>query len=729
MFLVSVALGGERQTLRGHVIKVIDDLGLQSEGELANSSNLDLVITLPLRDSETLTSLLQQQYAPGSSQYHRWLTPEEFTTRFGPTEDDYQAVMEFAKSNGLMVRGTHSNRTMVDIRGSVADIERVFGVRLLTYRHPTEARTFYAPDAEPSLDLDVPVLHIAGLDNFSLPRPLSVARPLDDTVVPTPEAGSGPSGSYVGQDFRSAYVNGLTLEGAGQVLALVEMNGYYADDIAEYELLAKLPNVRIQNVLIDGFSGNPTVAAEVTEVSLDIEMAISMAPKLAELLVYETAEGNLGGTYDLLNRIATDNLAKQVSSSWVIPDESSIDQVYLEYATQGQSFFQASGDQGAYTSSWPGPQQGADSPYITIVGGTTLKTGSGGAWQSEVVWNVNKGTGTAETNDASGGGPSLGLDAYAIPSWQQGVDMSSNGGSTVVRNSPDVAMVGDNVYVLSNNGRRELVRGTSCAAPLWAGYIALVNEQAVTNGQPTVGFINPAIYAIGTGTTYDACFHDITVGNNETHYSPDQFTAVRGYDLCTGWGTPAGTNLLNALAPTVEGILPPCAVTLGASSVTLPAKGGSKTVKVKTAADCTWTAVSNDPFITITDGASGTGSGTVRFSVAGNTHTEPVSGTIAIQNQTFMVAQAAGGCVFTVSPKDAKIKSSGGSATLKIKANFSDCEWTAVSNDSFITITSGTSGEGNGEVNYTVAANPSREPLIGSITVAGYVFVVTVDRQ
>jgi subtilase family serine protease len=129
--------------------------------------------------------------------------------------------------------------------------------------------------------------------------------------------------------------------------------------------------------------------------------------------------------------------------------------------------------------------------------------------------------------------------------------MSLNGGSTTMRNVPDVAMIAADIYLTYNNGATLAVAGTSAATPLWAGYTALVNEQAVANGQPTVGFLNPAIYAIGQGPNYDNCFHDTTNGNsiNFQNGKPVNIKAVIGYDLCTGWGTPNGTNLINALIP------------------------------------------------------------------------------------------------------------------------------------------------------------------------------------
>ncbi len=552
LLLTTSAYAAERQVLHGHIVRAVTELHLQPVGKLASSTNLDLVIGLPLRNQEALANLLQQQYAPTSPQYHHWLTPDEFTAKFGPTEEDYQAVIEFAKSNGFTITGTHPNRTMVHVRGSVANIERTFRVTLHTYQHPTEAREFYAPDVEPSLDFTIPILHITGLDNYSVPRPMSIrATPQNKPASATPASGSGPSGSYMGYDFRSAYVPGVSLNGSGQAVALVEFDGYYSSDITAYESQAGLPHVTLTNVLVDGFSGTPVT--DNTEMSLDIEMAISMAPGLSAVVVYEAPSGN-STTIDVLNRIATDNLAKQISCSWIFGDSTNLGQIYQTYAAQGQSFFQSSGDNGAFTLLWPNQQQ-ADSPYVTLVGGTTLTTtGPEGDWLTETVWNWNTGTGLGETNDASGGGLSQGDVTYPIPSWQQGIDMTFNQGSESVRNVPDVAMIADDIYVIYNNGSTSSdVGGTSCAAPLWAGFAALVNQQAEANGASSVGFINPAIYAIGAGTTYAACFHDITNGNNRTFYNSSQFSAVSGYDLCTGWGTPTGKQSGQRSCPNTAG--------------------------------------------------------------------------------------------------------------------------------------------------------------------------------
>jgi hypothetical protein len=169
-----------------------------------------------------------------------------------------------------------------------------------------------------------------------------------------------------------------------------------------------------------------------------------------------------------------------------------------------------------------------------------------------------------------------------------------------------------------------------------------------------------------------------------------------------------------------------CIFALNRDSITLAAKGGSKTVKVLSfGVPCDWTAVSNDPFITITSGNNGAGKGRVAYSVPGNTNTTALSGTMTIAGRTFTVNQAAGGCIFKLSPKAGKLKAAGGTAVVKVKPNFSDCAWSAVSSDSFITMADGSSGLGIGTVSYTVAANTNTTVLTGSITIGGQTFTVT----
>jgi len=541
----------DRQVLRSHVPAALARFKLEPLGRLPATNRLQLAIALPLRNTNELAQLLQGLYNPASLRFRHYLSPEQFTMQFGPTESDYQRVIHFAQENGMNVTATHPNRVVLDVAGTVADIENMFHVKMFVYQHPREPRAFYAPDAEPTVDvgLTVPILSISGLDNYALPRPAGLRlTPPNQSPGPRPDIGSGPGGAYLGKDFRNAYVPGSQLDGTGQSVALVEFDAYYTNDITAYETLAGLPRVKLTNIPVDGGFGTP--GAWNNEVSVDIEMVIAMATNVANVLVYEAPDvGSSVSWLDLLSRIATDNLAAQISCSWgsgIDTPYPAGEQIFQQMAAQGQSFFAGAGDTEAWTGFLSFP---ADSPSITLVGGTTLTmTSQGGARVSETVWNQGLDT----YNDTSEGeylGTAGGISTnFSIPVWQQGINsFLTNGGSPEARNIPDVALTAQNIYLKYANGSGETVDGTSCAAPLWAGFMALVNQQAAAGGQPRVGFINPAIYEIANESIYGACFNDIVTGNNTWPGSPKAFYAVPGYDLCTGLGTPKGTNLINAL--------------------------------------------------------------------------------------------------------------------------------------------------------------------------------------
>jgi len=536
LYFAAIAQPAQAQSLQGHRPAAV--VHLPPVGRLEMDRELKLAIGLPLRNKEALTNLLQRIYDPASPDYHHYLTPAQFADAFGPASEDYQAIQAFSLAHGLKVRATHSNRTLLDVTGSVSNIEKAFHVTLRTYEHPRAKRVFYAPDTEPSLDLATPVLHISGLDDYVQPHPMSLTKtPLAGSTGIAYASGAGPSGEYMGNDFRAAYLPGVALTGAGQTVGLLEFDGYYPSDISNYASLAGINADPLTNVYLDGFDGTP--GPNNTEVALDIDMANCMAPGLSWVIVYEGEQAD-----DILNRMATDNLANQLSSSWSYPIDWETEQIFLQFAAQGQSFFNASGDDDAWVGEIATP---CDDPNVTSVGGTSLTTtGPGGPWVSETVWNWGVEFGARYNGKGSGGGIST---TYPIPSWQANVSMTASQGSTIFRNIPDVALTADNIFVIANNGEELNVGGTSCATALWAGFIALANEQSAESGLPKLGFLNPALYAIGLGPNYASCFHDVTTGNNTWSESQSLFNAVPGYDLCSGWGTPIGSNLVDLLAP------------------------------------------------------------------------------------------------------------------------------------------------------------------------------------
>ena len=228
------------------------------------------------------------------------------------------------------------------------------------------------------------------------------------------------------------------------------------------------------------------------------------------------------------------------------------------------------------------------------------------------------------------------------------------------------------------------------------------------------------------GASSNAGFITITSGSSGSgdgtvHYSVAANTGTNGL---TGTMTIAGQTFTVTESGTTSSS-GSCSYALSGTSVTLTEKGGKKTVSVKTkGTDCDWTASTTNSWITITSGSSGTGNGKVVYSIPGNTNTTPLSGAISIAGETYTVNQDAGGCTYKLSPKSGKLKAACGSATVKVTPNLSDCDWTAVSTNGFITITSGASGTGKGSVTYSVPANATSNVLTGSIAVAGQTFTV-----
>ena len=566
---VNIASQAESQPLMTRHTRDVVVSGVAPKlGHVPSTQTLDIVLHLPWRDQQGLDNLLREVYDPSSASYRQFLTVEQFTERFGPSTADYETLKDFARTNGLTILSTSRNRAILRVRGSIANIEKALHVTMNNYHDPIGNRTFFAPDREPSVDLPFQLWAVGGLDNYSVPKPMFSRRDPStaDDVKSNATTGSGPSASFLGSDMRAAYYGGTTLTGAGQSVGLFEFIGTDLTDLNTYYAnVNQTNNVPITLLSVDTQKTTCTDNSaggfcDDTEQTLDMTQALGMAPGLSSLVMYIGTGGLSGQTLDdpgILNAMATAkplNSTLSCSWAWKPADNTTDDPFFQEFAAQGQNFFTASGDSGKWSSGgfvWP-----ADDPYVTTVGGTDLDTASAaGPWASETAW-------------VDGGG-GISTNKFAIPSWQVAAAASCSKCSQTYRNGPDVsANANFSFYVCADQTKCTAndYGGTSFATPMWAGYIALANEQAVSQGQPTLGFINPALYTILAGSSYDTDFHDILTGGNS-------YGATVGYDLASGIGSPNGAALINALVPVQVGSF---SLSANPSSITV-AQGSSGT--------------------------------------------------------------------------------------------------------------------------------------------------------
>jgi kumamolisin len=467
-------------------------------GELAANKSMSVAVSLKLRDEAGLRKFLSEVSNPHSPEYRHFLTPAEFTARYGPTRAEVTAVTSFLAAHGLTVKPVQANSQVVDATGTAGQIEQTFSTRLGVYRQA--GKTFYANETAPAMPAGVAgaITGVAGLDNHGIRQ----AHDEKATARPQTAGGYGPS------DLTSAYsVNGLG-DGSGVSVALWEFDGYQAGNISAYDSNYGLSSSTPTTVSVDGANYDSSPGQGQGEVELDIEIVNAMAPA-ATTYVYEAPNSD-AGQIDMAAKIASDDKVSVTSISWgqcetqsASATLSSTDNALAQGTAEGISFYSASGDSGSDdcgdgTTAVDYP---ASSPDVAGTGGTTLN-GPG----SETAWN------------GSGGGVSA---------------VYSN------RNVPDVSADADpnTGYAIYSAGAWQVYGGTSCAAPLWSGITALFDAHSGKK----LGNPDSAYASIGNGSSYASAFNDITSGSNGA------FSAGSGYDNVTGWGSPIASGLYTAL--------------------------------------------------------------------------------------------------------------------------------------------------------------------------------------
>jgi kumamolisin len=495
-----------RAAIAGDVLKGLNHDAART-GAVSAAKRISVAISLTPRNDKALDTFVAAVSNPRSSSYGHYLTKAQFAARFGRTDAEVKQVKEYLRAQGLTVGKVHSGNLLVDASGTAAQLEKAFGTKLSTWKDARSGRAFYANETAPTLPTGIAglVSDVTGLNNRA-----QLHHQATNTVAPR----NGPGGGYTPAQLKGGYNVSGTYTGSGQKIALLEFDGFAQANITKYDTNYSLGSPTPTVSKVDGGSG--ALGDGQVEVELDIEVLHAIAPK-ANVTVFEGPNSDAGevDTYQAIvdSGIPTTSISWGASESQrTTSNINAVDAVFKTGAAEGLGFYAASGDNGSddagdgtTTVDYP-----ASDPYVTGVGGTKLTVTSANAFSKEVAWS------------GGGGGKS---SVFKIPSWQTAVQKSAGGG---YRQVPDVSAhanpsPGVSIY---SQGTWTSVGGTSAAAPEWAAFGALYNQQAAAAGKANLGFANPALYtASGTG------FHDITSGSN------GDYSAASGWDFTTGWGS------------------------------------------------------------------------------------------------------------------------------------------------------------------------------------------------
>ncbi len=498
----------------------------------------------------------------------RYLTQDEFNNSFGADPADLSKVANWAGQNKLKVIDSNPAKRRVLVEGTIADIQRAFGTELNEYEHPTEGR-FRGREGELQVPADLYgiIEGVFGLDTRKVGHPRhrrGRLAPLASKGAKTSRDLSAFPGSFFPTQVAGLYNYPDQFDGSGQNVAIFAFNGAPdTDPHGGYSLAAlqtyfeqvlggKTP--KITNVVVQGPGNNPgpdTPSSDqqgdsTGEVMLDMCVMGSVAPG-ASIFMYFT-EFTSQGWLDAIHEAITDqNNISVISISYGNPEDDPdgawtkmgvqlVNQAFEAAAAKGITICCASGDDGSSDQVQRGAHVDfpASSPYVLGVGGTKLVATNGNppAIASETVWNE-----MVQSEGAGGGGVS---GVFAKPSYQNGVNVppSVNPPHHIGRGVPDVAAVADpetGVVVMHIDGQNlESIGGTSAATPLWAALIARLNQGL----KARCGFLNPVLYTRFSNNV----LRDITIGNNGA------YAAGRGWDACTGLGSPQGERLFAALS-------------------------------------------------------------------------------------------------------------------------------------------------------------------------------------
>ena len=492
-----------------------------------------LQVTVRLRPGTSLDAAEGGQFDDRPPQARTYLSREALEQQFGATQADVDQVVHFAQAHNLAVVHASPAERSVQLAGTAVDFGTAFGTSLHEYHAPQGTyRGRVGALTVPAALVGV-IEGVFGLDNRPQAHPHFQSRPRTN-IIAHPHVVSQ---SYTPPELARLYDFPAGPDGAGQCIGLIELGGGFRPaDLKNYFKrlgLKGVPPVRV--VRVDGATNHPTTPDSADgEVLLDIEVAAAVAPK-AQLVVYfapNTSQGFLNAItaalHDKVNRPTILSISwGSAETNWIPQAFDQFNQAFQTAALLGVTVCVAAGDNGSgdgVNDGQPHVDFPASSPYVLACGGTKLLS-NGASIRSEEVWN-------AGPDSATGGGVS---SHFAAPAYQAGLTLPPTGAVLVGRGVPDVAGDADPAtgYEVLIDGLGVVIGGTSAVAPLWAGLLAGCNQRL---GHP-VGFLNPLLY----GSLRGQGVRDVTAGSNGA------FAARAGWDACTGWGSPAGSPLLQAL--------------------------------------------------------------------------------------------------------------------------------------------------------------------------------------
>jgi kumamolisin len=537
-------------------------------GAARTSSALRIDIALKPRNPAALARFVAEVSNPGSKQYHHFLAKGQFGRRFGPTMRTVSQVRSALRADGLNPGPVSGDRLMIPVITTVGRAERAFRVRLHRFRLPSSAIVDGNVNA-PSVPRSIRKLiqSVVGLNNLARPRPAGLessdhggspltARAATSVGSATPceaESAADPQSVTPDQLAHAYDVEPLYDEGdfgSGESVALFEMSGFNQKDLNRYVACSGIRAPTLTSAVDNGNAATRGIGA--VEATSDIEVLAGIAPGLNRIDVYEAPLGPTG-LLDEYSQIEQNDGDQVVSTSWVFCEPTAVtygliaaeNTIFAAMAAQGQTLFAAAGDNGtegcrqnAKPTSQTAVDDPASQPYVTGVGGTVL-TGFGNS----------PGWAASETAWPRGGGGISGVSA--MPSWQTGAGVINSYSSGVpcdhrggrCREVPDVSASATN-YAVYSGGRWVSLSGTSLAAPLWAGLLAMIDAAETPTCHPPgrLGFVDPALYYYATNDPAD--FSDVTTGRNNFGRAKDgAYPATSGYDMATGLGTPVAANL------------------------------------------------------------------------------------------------------------------------------------------------------------------------------------------